>query len=244
MSGRTWTRDDKRLLRRRYGVDPTAALAGRLGRTAKAVYLMAVKLRPSTRRMRWTPRADAKLRRLNAAGLPDGRVAAELRCDRHTVAGRRKALGLPSNQHGHHAANRLREKATEQLGRLGLRSMGELRVKAWGDLAERYGLPRELNPTAVRVVLALAGGPMTRRQIVAALGRAWKTANGGRNNLSAAKKPGGSYPGWLVSLGLIARVPRYERSGRRGTTQRESVYVLTAAATDRLAAAGKGADRG
>lgn len=228
---RPWPPADRARLCREYGTTPTAALAAALGRTPKAVREMAFRLGRVRPNHRWTRAADATLRRLNAAGHSDGRVAAALRCDRATVRHRRHELGLPSNQHGPHHHDNIRRKAREQVERMGLKSLGELRVKAWGDHAERHGLPRELNPTAVRVVLALAAGPKTRRQIVAALGYAWKTANGGRNNLTCGRQ-WGSYPAWLIALGLVESVRRH------GRHRLESVYRLTPAAVARLTAAG------
>lgn len=233
MTRRPWTPAEKQLVREQYGTTPTAALAAALGRTPKAVALMAFALRRTRPNHRWTPRADAALRRLNAAGLPDGIIAGRLGCDRTTVAARRRLLGLPSNQHGPHHRGSTRRKAAEQLKRAGLRSMGELRVKAWGDRAEKLGLPRELNPTAVKIVLALAAGPKSRRELVAALGQTWKTANGGRNNLTCGRAEG-SYPAWLAALGLVECVSRY--SGRGGRLP--SVYRLTPAAVVRLRGAG------
>ncbi len=228
---RPWTPAERSLVRQRYAADGAATLAAELGRTRKAVSLMAGLLRRTRPNHRWTPRADATLRRMNAAGLPDGIIAKRLGCDRGTVRHRRRLLGLPSNQHGPHHRGSTRRKAAEQLKRAGLRSMGELRVKAWGDAAEKYGLPRDLNPTAVKIVLALAAGPKTRRELVAALGLRWKTANGGRNNLTCGRAEG-SYPAWLAALGLVECVSRYGR-GRL-----PSAYRLTPAAVVRLRGAG------
>jgi hypothetical protein len=235
---RPWTPADREVVQERYGREPTPALAARLDRTETAVRQLAHKLRAVAVRpqMRWTPAIDARLRTMNAAGLPDGQIATALGCDRGTVRDRRRVLGLPSNQHGPHHRNALSRKAAEQLKRAGLKAMGELRVKVWGDRAEKLGLPRELNPTACKIMLALAAGPKTRRELVAALGQTWKTANAGRNNLTYGG-PHGSYPAWLRALGLVEyRVPLPGPGGKRG--RQPSVYRLTPAAVARLRAAG------
>jgi hypothetical protein len=236
MTRRFWTEAECATLRARYGREPAATLAARLGRTLKGVYLKAHGLGLVDRNFVWPPAADRLLRRRHAAGWSDTEVAAELGCERHRVAARRKALGLPA-LFGVRGApwtprrRRLVAEATRrQLAAAGCATLAELRVRRFAAFAESYGLPGSVGVRGTQVVVALAAGPMTRREIVAALGLRWKPGNGGRNNLSSSH-PEGSYLGHLQALGLVARVRRH---------QSPSVYVLTAACLDRLADAGKG----
>lgn len=236
---RPWTRAEKRAVRDRYRAEGAARLAADLRRPLGGIYQLAAKLglRRARPHFRWTVAAVELLARLVRTGHSDAEVADRMGADRHAVGAWRRALGLPSNAHGRRHRDGTRRATAAQLARAGVRSMGDLRVKAWGDAAEKYGLPRDLNPTAVKIVLALAAGPKTRREIVAALGRRWKAGNRGRNNLNC-RKGGGSYLAWLDKLGLAVRVPRYVRAGHRGPTQQESVYRLTPAAVGRLRGAG------
>lgn len=237
MNGRPWTRAERGIVRQWYGLESAAAVAARVNRTARAVYQLVASLGRAARRTRWTVAKVERLAKLVRAGHTDTEIATTLRADRHAVGDWRRALGLPANANGVRHRASIRRAAARQVKRAGLGSLAELRVKAWGDHSEKHGLPRELNPTAVRVVLALAAGPKTRREIVAALGRAWKAGNRGRNNLNC-RKGGGSYLAWLDKLGLVRRVPRYVRAGKRGATQQESVYRLTPTAVERLRGAG------
>lgn len=94
MAGRPWTHKEIALLRERYGLDPPAALAARLGRGERAVRRKALRLGLAYFR-RVTPEQLRALRRLRARGWSDGAVARELGLAQSTVTRRRRALGLP-----------------------------------------------------------------------------------------------------------------------------------------------------
>lgn len=144
----------------------------------------------------------ARLREWHAAGWTDRRVADETGASIQAVYQTRKALGLPCNR------NPIRGD-----GGATIRRIAESRKRARARLAESYGLPPDISPRAVRILLALAGGPLARRELAAAVG----DAEYGRTSYFARLC-------WkLLARGLIVRMV-----GRRST------YFLSPEAMDRL----------
>lgn len=238
MSGRPWTPDEVDAVRRRYRVEPPAALARRIGRTAKAVVLMAVKLGLTRRRFRWPAGADDLIRDRHAAGVSDTRIAVELGCDRHAVMRRRRRLGLAplygvAGAPWHPALRaEVAARTRSQLERAGLPSIGHLRSTAHAGLARRYNLPPSVGRRGVEVVLALVAGPLTRRELAARCGL---PQHADQRQLLKSNHPEGSYTAHLMALGLVARVRRSGGPGSGKGGHLPSLYLLTPACLDRLA---------
>lgn len=228
MAGREWTAEEESLLRAGYRGRFDAALCRRLGRSGPAVQQRAKLLGLCRDRLpspAWSPALETEYRLLHAEGLSDNDIAARWGCCRVWLNGRRKALGLPSNR-----SNRIRQKSREnlryQLEREGLPTFADLRHARTRRLVARFGLPEDLPPRALRIVLALLSGPKTRSQICAALdlARVSETAFRGRRR---------SYLSILRDAGLVAAL----RLPGRGADRK--VYSLTPRCLDLLSATAK-----
>lgn len=166
-----------------------------------------------------------KIKKLHAQGLNDKEIADHLGMQRDQVHPIRYGrLKLPANKDG---IKRARQRAIKtQFRRLDIANAAQLRAMAYKKYARDHGLPEDLRFRAVQIVYALAKhGPMTLRQIVAAMNWRWK--EGAKNNLfSNEKGGGGSYPANLIRRGIIFRHsgrPIY--NGRQGGNT--CIYDLT-----------------
>lgn len=223
VSGKAWTRDELGTLRELYPTSTARELSARLGRTAKAIH-EAAKLYGLTKRMRTAidARFLDRLRSLNADGHCDTAIADALGCERHTAAKWRAALGLPSHARGERYVTKVREKTAAQLDAAGLPSLAMVRVKAFREFAASRGWPVDLPPRAVMILDAFSMyGPMTRKQIAAAIGMEW---HGSRASLKSGT-PRGSYLAELVALGLVVDLGRIVK----GTGKGHSVHLYALA---------------
>jgi hypothetical protein len=228
-----WSAAEDEVLRRDYLRVPTTELARSLDRTPTAVYQRAKKIGLAAGRFEWTEAVDVRFRELYAAGLPDGQIADDLGCIREAVGRRRRSLGLPVNAAALLEARR--RAVRSQLRRLGCATLAELRARRSRAIPKRYGLPEDLQFRHVGIILVLAAGPKTRRQIVEALGLKWNPRNRGRNNL---KNQNTSYLGELIARDLVVSI-RVSHGKGGGQGCHHSVYSLTPRAMDMLASAGK-----
>lgn len=181
-----------------------------------------------------------RLRELHAAGRTDAEIMAALGLARVTVRKWRGRLGLPA--HGQGGAPARARKATrlcEQLSRLGVPHLRAANphdhAAAAARLAAGYGLPADLFPAQVRILLALAGGPAATGALADAAGRGPNRNPHHRFNYRAC--PGRNYLTDLCRRGLVARAPGPK--SRPGPGRGESVYFLSPAAIDLLAGAGR-----
>lgn len=94
-------------------------------------------------------------------------------------------------------------------------------------LCERYGLPDDIRRVQVRVILALAAGPLPADQLADACGRNQRKA-GGYHRFNMPSCPGGNYLTDLCKRGLLAAVKR---------PNRPTIYLLAAHCLDLLARA-------
>jgi hypothetical protein len=122
------------------------------------------------------------------------------------------------------------EKTRQQLQRAGLPSIGHLRVEAFKKYARDHGWPEDLQVREVQILNAMWDrGPMTRREIAAAIGMPWK---GTRKSLMG-NRIGGSYlatlmrRGMVVNLGRIVKHPDAGKGGRAGQGKNCCVYSLS-----------------
>ena len=203
-----------------YARQSAPALARRLGVPTEVIYRIVVKLGLRKHQRVKVGRAFlATLRQRNRQGWPDSEIAAELGCDRHVVSRHRQALGLPSQARGPIARQRTGAAAARQLDRLGLASMGELRVQAHRAYAVAHGWPAYLRKRAVQILdLLWQQGPKTRRELAEGVGLPWR---GSRGSLKSSDPPG-TYLANLMALGLVVKWGRINRGGH----QWETVYGL------------------
>lgn len=176
------------------------------------------------------------VRRENANGLTDASIGRKypdiFPSGRDNVHPIRRRLRLPANKDTKDARACKRRAVENQLKTLGLESPTQLRTMAFRKLAERYGLPPELKPVQVRIVLALLSGPKTLPEIKAAIGKSPKF---GMHCNASVHSADSSYTAVLAERGLIFSVSFGSGGRTRGPRRR---YALTAACLELLSQAG------
>jgi AraC-like DNA-binding protein len=241
MAGRRWTPAEDAAIRAGYETEGVEDLAVGLSRSVPAVYQRAVKLglTATVCHIDWTPAVAARFAELHSLGWSDAEVAADLGCIRGTVSRHRRAAGLPSNRGSAHCRGRCAERYRRQMARLGVSNSHELVAIAARQLAERYGLPSDLRPRHVQIVLALVSGPLTKRQVCEAIGLSLDV----KRPVRALHSADGhwTYLGGLIARGLVKRVRLPIPGGGRGRFRGpQNVYMLTPQAMNLLT---KGEDR-
>lgn len=169
------------------------------------------------------------VRRLWEAGRTDGEIARSLGTDRKTARKYRLRLGLPA-----------RWTPADAIRRLSAGGLIEARTAAnaarRAGLATRYGLPADLAPVQVQVLLALAAGPLAAAALADRCGRSdgpgYRTPY---HRFNHARVGGKNYLTDLRRRGLIAYLPGRRGEGN-GSGRGAGVYLLTAAAMDLLTA--------
>lgn len=189
------------------------------------------------------PKFDHGLVRVyHAQGYSDADIAAAVGLKGVARIGRiRRRMGLTAN--GRHSARSVAKRRAIGLahkarrlasgGPASLYSLdGERYRRQSRQLAARYGLPEDLPRVAVGVVVALASGPRTARQLARELRRpSTNPLHYHRFDCShRCGLPAKNYLTGLCRLGLVSAVKR-----RRG----ETTYLLTPHALRLLAGAGK-----
>jgi hypothetical protein len=175
MAGRPWKAIELRRLARLYPRHEAAEIARRLERSARSVSYRAAKLGlRKIRRARVDDAFVAEVRRLHSEGRTDPEIAEAMDCERHLISRTRRPLGLPSTRGSYGFRPRVGQATREQCRRAGVPTLAEIRVLAFREKARRSGWPAELASREVDILDALAArGPMTRREIAAAIGANW-----------------------------------------------------------------------
>lgn len=230
---RSHTEEELRAVRDLYPTHPASEIAERLygaaGRTNRVVGIVG---RLGLRKWRrWPPEVLDRVRALHADGLLDGQIAG-LMADTFLPGDRgcgqvrhvRGRLGLGPNRSSEHMSAARRRGIRRQLDTLGMENPNEIRCRAHRLFAERYGLPGDLKPAQVRIILALVAGPLTLVELKSAIGV--RPECGLLHNAA-----GTSYQADLCRRGLLARVPTGIGGSAKGPRVR---YILTAACLDLL----------
>ena len=177
------------------------------------------------------------IRRLHADGLTDRQIAASVGAGVQTVRTARKRAGLTANNGRldpvYREAMSLAVKAAQ--GRAGpVKATAVLAAKR-ERLASRYGLPPDLTPTEVVIVVTLSAGPMTTEALADACGRHPAGARPQYLRFHSDRCDGRNYLTQLRRRGLIesASTQGGGRVGARG----KAVYFLTPHCLDLLASA-------
>jgi Putative ATPase subunit of terminase (gpP-like) len=216
------TRDDKRL-RRLYGRTPAAKIAKLMGRTISSVYQRANKIKLSN------PldfdairhRKD-QAKKLYANGWSDAEVAAAVGISRRTMTDSRNRMGIPANGKNH-PRFRARVAATtaRQCAAAGVRNLGELRSKRFREFVASTGWGNVSIRSAQIAEALYRLGPMTRRQICAAIGMQWR---GSRKTFSTSRVPGGSYMAELQRAGYVVRLDA--AVSKKGKGRCQDLYMI------------------
>lgn len=184
----------------------------------------------------------ARVRRLWEQGLTDPQIARRLGVNSWNVRACRRRLGIVSKYatklgQPHSPATRAKLSAGLKcrLEAAGVRSLCQLgeeprNKRQRRELARRYGLPEDLYLAQVQILLALADGPKTLAELVAATGR------GSRKHrydhaFHYRKAPGSCYLSDLARRGLILRA-RTCRGKGHGSGAGPGLYLLTPLAMD------------
>lgn len=193
------------------------------------------------------PEADRRrIVRWWAAMIDDATIARRLGVPSYTVSRTRRRLGLPSwyaprlgLPHSPASRAKLSAGVRRRLDAAGVRSICQLATAPRGErqrraLAQSYGLPPELYPTQVRILIALTGGPLSLSELVDATGRQC------RRQFAYAfrykRVPGHCYLTDLSRRGLIVRL-RTSRGVGNGSGAGPGLYSLTPLAMEMLAQA-------
>jgi len=220
---KSWTTREVALLRaaRKQGLT-LAYIASLLGRSVSSIQGGVTRYCPDKQ-----PRTSvddawlARLRELNAQGWCDTDVAAELGCERHTVARHRKRLNLPSHARGDRFVARIQAANRRTWASVGARSIAEYAGHLRNERQMAAGWPSDLTPRELAVLKALAIRPMTIAELVAHLGlrmppRSCKALGGkSRTNSTLAE---------LARRALVCRSGREVRRPGRGRSV--SLYRL------------------
>lgn len=211
-SGERYTDDEREYLRENHAVMTRAELARELGRSKTSVALQLMRM--GLRKRATLAGCGAELRCLHAAGMRDAQIARQMLICRRTVGMWRKALELPAN---------VTRAECGRLGKQGLRRKARgMGCATWAEhLADRRRLacarqwPGCWTASQVAVCrhLSLPGGPQSRGQIAASLGKRGDAVSRSLAQLDGAgvvrREPGG----WAL-------VPLLERQeGRHHTRQ-------------------------
>lgn len=214
MPSRRWTAAELERLRKLYPDHTASECAAMLGRSIRAVYNAVRHAGLEAQRRRTVDDSVLdRIRQRNGEGVCDTEIAAELGCDRHTVARHRKRLGLPSHAYGQQYRARRRAAARRQCEQWGVSSIGELRSLVFRIRSLRAGWPPDLRARHVEILgLLEARGPMTRREIAESLGLPWR----GSCRSLKSRDPEGSYLAHLMARGLVISLGRVVRGRGKG----------------------------
>lgn len=226
MNRRFWTPRELAKLRRWKAAGVSAFVAAqRLGRSESSVYNQ-IFVGGLTKKRRRRRGLKTFIRKFHKLGWSDVEVAAEWTrqhpedpLSREWIGDIRSRIGLPHNAYSDHRRQRVAKRTAEQLRRAGLKSLAELRVKAFSDFGTRNGWPGITQPRLVQILnLLYERGPHTREAIAKAVGMTWKDSPNHPATRRALKIGNGrSCMGVLMSLGLVVRLPgRPVRNGGQG----------------------------
>jgi hypothetical protein len=194
--------------------DSCVAVAAALGRPRLTIYNLRNRLGITKKMLAFGKPFEKFLRAKHAAGWSDSEIGQAWGCERHTVGDWRHRLNLPDNTLSEHRRQRVADKTRQQCQAAGVKSLAEVRAKAFRDYAKQYGWPEDLIPREVQILNALMrNGPQTRRQLADAIGVKWK---GSRKSLVSPKRPGGSYLAHLMKRGLVVTLGRVVKGKGRG----------------------------
>jgi len=225
---RFWLAHELAMVRRLYWRVPAGVIAATIGRSRRAVSQRASLLGLARPRRRATDQDRETITRMAADGACNRCIGRACGLDRHAVARIRREIGArPLEVRGsvgtcRQCVERVRAATREQCRRAGVASLAEIRIREFRRFAEASGWPADLRPRAIQMLDALWElGPMTRRQIAAAIGMPWK---GSRDSLTS-NDPEGSYLAHLMARGLVMQVGRCIRGDGPG----RNVYLYSLA---------------
>ena len=205
-----WSDEDIAKLKTLLGTMPTRELAIALGRSQQAIWRRMKIDGLEGPRIRLSSAKLAKIQERNAEGHSDCEIAAELGSCRHVVTAWRKRLGLPCNALGDRRRALVAEKTRQQVERVGLSSLAEVRSLSLRVRVIRSGWPTDLRWVAVQILdLLEQRGPMTRRDIAESLGK--QGVNIRYALQSNEPGGGGTYLSNLMRRGLVVRLGRIVR---------------------------------
>ena len=198
-----FTPEETRQVARLVHTHEPAAVAEAVYGSASAENVARVKQVTASRQLlrvaAWTPEVRRRVAEMNRAGATDAEIVA----------------AMPGLFKSRRQVNHLRRDGLQLPGRWAalLDEARGAKAERRAEFAGRYGLPPDLSPTQVAVVVVLAGGPRTTAELKDLFGR----ARLGHANLSQ-----------LCGAGLVATV----------RTRLSATHTLTAHAMDLLSRAG------
>ncbi len=220
---RFWTEREIAYLLAQYGKIETKEIAKKLRRSIGSVHQCADRHGLSKKRDKAKSlKLQRRIREMNASGLRDSEISDILGVNRRSVAWLRKKQGLPAIGRNESYRRMVAEKTKQQCRQAGVKNLAELRSLEMKRIAKKLGWPETLSVRAVQILETLYRyGPMTRKQLAAAIGIPWA---GSRKTFSNNRVPGQSYTAELMRAGLVIRLDSAICHAGRGN--HEDVYMV------------------
>lgn len=222
MPGRSWTEAEDEVLRKDYGKKKAYEIGDALGRSFRAVHQRA-RLLGLHRLQDKALIAERKnqIRELLKLGYSDGDMAEKIGMDRREVSRFRTNMGLPPSGRNERYRQKVRRNTAKQLKDAGVNNLAELRSKKMAEFAASIGWPG-LSLRGAQIAEALYRlGPMTQKQICAAIGKPW---TGPKKSLKNRHVPGHSYMAELQRAGIVVRLE--SAITHKGKGNHEDLYMI------------------
>ena len=228
MNKRLYSADDDAVITAHYRTRGARFVAALLNRRTCSVYQRANLLGLATKRAS-VPEADliAAIEKYHPLGWSDSEIGAAVQkngvqVDRHRVGDLRRALGLATNVASLHRRQLVSARTVEQCRRAGVDSLSKLKSQVFDRWKTAKGWPAELTVRAVQVIdLLYRLGPMTRKQICAAIGDTSR-----KRTAPTSNAPGGTVLAELARAELICLLPKVIQVGpSRG--RRVNLYFVS-----------------
>lgn len=223
MPGVPFTPREDRTIIANWGKILASAIAKKLGRNVRSIYNHAYRLGVGVKHdKKAIAKRKAKMVALHAKGYSGQEIADGVGLTRRTVQQHLTRMGLSANGRNERYRKRVAKRTKQQCRDAGVKNLAEVKALEVRKLASALGWPDHLSLRALQIVeLLYVRGPMTRKQIAAAIGMRWM---GSRKTFSNSRVPGGSYMAELLQAGLLVRLQ--SAITHKGKGNHEDVYMV------------------
>lgn len=216
------TREDRTIIAN-WGKIQASEIAKKLGRNVNSVYNRVYRLGIGEKHdKKAIAKRKVKIAALHAKGYSGQEIADGVGLGRRTVQNHLNRMGLSANGRNERYRKRVAKRTKQQCQEAGVKSLAGIKALEVRKLANGLGWPEHLSLRGLQIVdLLYVRGPMTRKQIAAAIGMRWKSS---RKALSNSRVPGGSYMAELLRAGLLVRLE--SAITHKGKGNHEDVYMV------------------
>lgn len=223
MQRKVFTPKEDKVIVSNWGKMVAAKIAKKLGRNVQSVYNRVHRLGIGEKHdKKAIAKRKVKIAALHAKGYSGQEIADRVKLTRRTVQGHLARMGLEANGRNERYRKRVAKRTKQQCRDAGVKNLAEVKAMEVRKLAYALGWPDHLSLRGIQIVeLLYVQGPMTRKQIAAAIGMRWKSS---RKALSNSRVPGGSYMAELLQAGLLVRLEN--AITHKGKGNHEDVYMV------------------